>query len=82
MRLVLAPKPIEKIDEKLLKSRDRKSGKKYLQKSQKWKILQNKIEYDLTRTHSYIDANRHNIFSLFGGLARSLTFSPLFSYTM
>jgi hypothetical protein len=30
MWLVLAPKPIEEIDEKLLKLRDRKSGRKYL----------------------------------------------------
>jgi hypothetical protein len=30
MRLVLAPKPTEGIEEKLLKSRDRKSGQKYL----------------------------------------------------
>jgi hypothetical protein len=35
MRLILAPKPMEEIDEKFLKSRDQKSGKKYLQKSRK-----------------------------------------------
>ncbi len=30
MRLVLAPKTMEVIEEKLLKSRDQKSGQKYL----------------------------------------------------
>jgi hypothetical protein len=35
MMLILAPKPMEGIDEKLLKLRDQKLGQKYLQKSQK-----------------------------------------------
>jgi hypothetical protein len=30
MQLILAPKPMEEIDEKLLKSGDKKSGQKYL----------------------------------------------------
>jgi hypothetical protein len=38
MRLTLAPRSMEGIKEKLLKSRDQKSGKKYLQKLQKRKI--------------------------------------------
>jgi hypothetical protein len=77
---------MEGIDEKL-KLWDQKSGQKYLQKSQKWKILQHKIGDDLTQKHSYIDANQeftrcgnwHNILPLFGGLEGSLTFSPLLS---
>jgi hypothetical protein len=90
MRLILAPKPTEEINEKLLKSWDRKSGQKYLQKSQKWKIFQHKIRDDLTQTYCYINVNQvftrcgnnNNILSLFGGLEGSLTFSPLLSYTM
>jgi hypothetical protein len=35
MRLILAPKPKEGIDKKLLKSWDQKLGQKYLQKSRK-----------------------------------------------
>jgi hypothetical protein len=35
MMLVLAPKPMEGIEEKLLILRDKKSSQKYLQKSQK-----------------------------------------------
>jgi hypothetical protein len=30
MRLILAPKPKEEIDKKLLKSQDKKSGQKYI----------------------------------------------------
>jgi hypothetical protein len=90
MRLILAPKPIEEIDEKLLKSWDQNSGQKYLWKSQKWKTLQHKIGDDLTQTHNYIDVNQeftrcrncHNILPLFGLLEGSLTFYPLLSYTM
>jgi hypothetical protein len=49
-----------------------------------------KIRSDLTKTHRCSDVNqefircgnRHNILSLFGGVERSLTFSPLLSYTM
>jgi hypothetical protein len=37
LRLVLATFPMEEIEEKLLKSRNRESGQKYLQKSQKRK---------------------------------------------
>jgi hypothetical protein len=81
---------MEGIDEKLLKLWDKKLGQKYLQKSWKWKILQNKIGDDLTQTHNYIDENQeftrcrnwHNILPLFGGLDGSLTLSPLHSYTM
>jgi hypothetical protein len=52
--------------------------------------LQHNIEDDVTQKCSYIDANQefircrncHNILPLFRGLERSLTFSPLLSYTM
>jgi hypothetical protein len=52
--------------------------------------LHHKIGDDLTQKHSYVDANQefircenhHNVLPLFGGLKRSLTFSPLLSYTM
>jgi hypothetical protein len=47
MRLVLALKSPEGIEELLLKSRRKKSGKKYHRKSQKWKTLQFKIGEDL-----------------------------------
>jgi hypothetical protein len=58
-----------------------KSGQKYLQKSQKWKILQIKIGYDSTPKDTYLDAkqeftrcgNHPNILSLFGRMGRSLT---------
>jgi hypothetical protein len=78
MRLILAPKPMEEIDEKLLKSWDWKSG---LQGA----TLQHMIGDDLTQAHTYIDANQeftkcgniHNILPLFGGLEGSHTFSPL-----
>jgi hypothetical protein len=74
-------KPTGGIDEKLLKSRDRKSGPKYIQISQKWKTLQHKIGDDLTQNHGYIDANQEfikcgnhpNIVPLFRRLGRSLT---------
>jgi hypothetical protein len=58
-----------------------KSGQKYLQKSWKLKMLQLKIEGDLTLKHDYIDANQEftrcenhpNILPLFWRLGRSLT---------
>jgi hypothetical protein len=40
---------MEGIDKKLLKSQDRKSDPKYLQKFRKWKTLQHKIKDDLTQ---------------------------------
>jgi hypothetical protein len=58
MRLILAPKSMEEIKEELLKSQSKKSGQKYLRKSQKWKILQLKIVDDSTQKGSYIDANQ------------------------
>jgi hypothetical protein len=58
MMLVLAPKPMEGIEEKLLILWDKKSSQKYLQKSQKWKISQLKIRDDLTQTHRCIDVNQ------------------------
>jgi hypothetical protein len=81
IRLILAPKSTEGIEEKLLKSWSKKLGQKYLQKSQKWKTLQLKIGDDSTQKDSYIDANQEftrcenhpNIFPLFGWLERSLT---------
>jgi hypothetical protein len=57
MRLILAPKYIEEIEEKLLKSQDQKLGQKYLWKSWKWKTLELKEGDDLTQKHSYIDVN-------------------------
>jgi hypothetical protein len=59
MRLTLAPRSMEGIKEKLLKSRDQKSGKKYLQKLQKRKIK--------------ITKKKKNIIPLFRRLERSLT---------
>jgi hypothetical protein len=81
MRLILAPKSMEEIKEELLKSQSKKSGQKYLQKSQKWKILQLKIGDDSTQKDSYIDANQEftrcenhpSILPLFERLGRSLT---------
>jgi hypothetical protein len=37
MRLILASKPMDEIEEKLLKSRDRKLGQKYLKNHEKEK---------------------------------------------
>jgi hypothetical protein len=90
MRLVLAPKHMEGINEKLIKSWDQKSGQKYLRKTRKWKTFQHIEIGDSIQTHGCIVANqgftrcgnRHNILPLFGGLEGSLTFSPLLSYTM
>jgi hypothetical protein len=73
MRLILAPKSTEWIKEKLLKSRRQKLDKNYLQKSQKWKILQLNKGDESTQKDSYIDANQEftrcgnhpNILSLF-----------------
>jgi hypothetical protein len=81
MRIILAPKPMEGIKEKLLKSRDRKSGKKCHRKSWKWKTLQLKIGDDSIQKDSYIDANQEstrcgihpNILPLFGRLERFFT---------
>jgi hypothetical protein len=80
MRLVLAPKSMEGIKEKLLKSRSQKSGQRCLRKSRKWKILQPKIGDDSIQKDSYIDANQEstrcgnhsNILPLFGRSGRSL----------
>jgi hypothetical protein len=88
MTLVLAPKSMEGIEEKLFKSRSHKSGQKNLQKSQKWKTLQLKIGDELTQTQRCIDANQEstrcenhpNILPLFGRSGRSLT-SLLSSHT-
>jgi hypothetical protein len=79
-RLVLAPKFTEGIEEKLLKLWSQKWGQKYLQKSQKWKILQLKIGDELTQIHRCIDANQEftrcrnhpNILPLFGRSGKSL----------
>jgi hypothetical protein len=57
------------------------TNKKYLQKSQKWEILQLKIGDDSTQKDSYIDTNQEftrcgnhpNILPLFRRLGRSLT---------
>jgi hypothetical protein len=81
MRLILAPKSMEGIEEKLLKSWSQKSGQKHLWNSQKWKTLQLKIGDDLTQIDSYIDANQEftrcenhpNILPLFGRLGRLLS---------
>jgi hypothetical protein len=89
LRLILATFPTEEIEAGLFKSQAWKSGQKYLQKLRK-KSFQHRIGDDLIQKHNYIDANkestrcgnRHNILPLFGGLERSLTFSPHFSYTM
>jgi hypothetical protein len=56
----------------------------------KMKTLQYNIGDDLNQKHDFIDVNQeftrygkcHNILPLFGGLARSLTFSPPISCTM
>jgi hypothetical protein len=72
---------MEEIEEKLLKSWSQESGQKYLQKSQKWKILQLKIWDDSTQKGNYIDANQEftrcgnhpNILPLFERLGRSFT---------
>jgi hypothetical protein len=58
MRLILAPKHREGINEKLIKSWDRKLGQNYLQKLWKWKTLQLKIGDNLTLKHGYIVANQ------------------------
>jgi hypothetical protein len=81
MRLILAPKSMEGIEQKLLKSGSQKSGQKYLRKSQKYKTLQLKIGDDSTQKDSYINANQKftrcenhpNILPLFRRLGRSLT---------
>jgi hypothetical protein len=81
MRLVLAPKFTEGIKEKLLKSRSKKSGQKYLQKSQKLKTLHLNKGDDSTQKDSYIDANQKftncenhsNIIPLFIRLVKSLS---------
>jgi hypothetical protein len=57
MRLNIAPKPMEGIEEELLKSWDQEFGWKYL-KSRKWKILQHNIGDELRQKHDYIDANQ------------------------
>jgi hypothetical protein len=57
MRLILAPKSMKGIEEKLLKPRSKKLGQKYLWKSWKWKILQLKIGDDSTQKDSYIDTS-------------------------
>jgi hypothetical protein len=49
MRLVLAPKPVEGIDKKLLKSQDQKLGQKYLKNHKNKKTLQPKIGDDSTK---------------------------------
>jgi hypothetical protein len=60
MRLVLAPKSMEGIKEKILKSRSQKLGQKCLQKSQKWNTLQPKIGDDSIQKDNYIDANQES----------------------
>jgi hypothetical protein len=78
MRPILAPKFMEGIQEKLLKSRSKKIGPKI---PPKIKILQLKIGEDLAQTQGCIDANQEstrcenhpNVLSLFGRLERSLT---------
>jgi hypothetical protein len=88
IRLILAHKFMEGIEEKLLKSQDKKLGKKYSKNHEK--TLHHNIRDDLTQKHGYIDANQeftrckncHNILPLFRGLEGSLTFSPRLSYTM
>jgi hypothetical protein len=78
IRPILAPKSKEGIEEKLLKSWNKKLGQKYLQK---WKNLQLNKGDESTQKDSYIDANQEftrcgnqpNIFLLFGRLGRSLT---------
>jgi hypothetical protein len=89
-RLILATFPIEEIEERLFKSKEWKSGQKYLWKWRKWKTFQHIERGDLIHTHGCIDVNQEftrcgndpNILPLFRGLEGSLTFSPLLSYTM
>jgi hypothetical protein len=57
MRLNLAPKPMEGIEEKLLKSWDQELGQN-TQKSRKFKTLQHNIVDKLTQKYDYIDANQ------------------------
>jgi hypothetical protein len=81
MRLILEPKSMEGIEEKLLKLWSKKSGQKYLQKSWKWKTLQLKTGDDSTQKDNYFDANQGftmceshpSILPLFGWSGRSLT---------
>jgi hypothetical protein len=60
MKLILALKSIEGIEEKLLKSWSKKSGQKYIQKSQKWETLQLKMEGNSTQKDSYIDVDQES----------------------
>jgi hypothetical protein len=89
MKLILAPKSMEEIKEKLLQIR----GWKIRQNTPK--IMKKKNDpYNLEMRFTYKDqlywenqtctryGNYHNILPLFGGLERSLTFSPLLTYTM
>jgi hypothetical protein len=78
LRLILASFPMEKIEEKLLKSWNQKSGQKYLWKSWKRKTWQHKVGDDSIQKHIYIDVNQEcgnhpNILPLFARLGRSLT---------
>jgi hypothetical protein len=57
MKLNLAPKPMEGIKEKLLKSWDQELGQKY-SKITKMKTLQHNIGDELTQKHDYIDTNQ------------------------
>jgi hypothetical protein len=90
LRLILTTFLMEEVEERLFKSQERKSGKKYLWKSRKWKTFQHIERVDSIQTHGCIDANQeftrygnhHNILPLFGGLEKYLTFSLLLSYTM
>jgi hypothetical protein len=81
LSLILATFPMEKIEEKLLKLWNRKSGQKYLWKSRKRKTWQHNVGDDSMEKHKYIDANQEstrygnhpNILPLFRRLGRSLT---------
>jgi hypothetical protein len=89
MRLILEPKSMEGIKEKLIQTHGWKIGQKYSQNHKK-----KNHPYNLETRFTHKDQlywenqtstrceNYHNILPLFGVLEGSLTFSPFISYTM